>query len=137
MRFLRYLIVQCLAYGLDLGGFLLLFSVLGTGPLPANAAGKIVAGVFAFLAHRSFTFQLTGKRPESRQVIGYCMLLTLNIPLSSAVLYGFMQFIPLTIVAKVAADAVCIGITYTLSRKYVFRDSSAPPTAAAQQESGS
>ena len=136
MRFLRYLIVQCIAYGLDLGGFLLLFSVLGSGPLPANAAGKIVAGVFAFLAHRSFTFRLTGHSPEPRQVIGYCLLLTLNIPLSSAVLFGLMQFIPLTIVAKVAADAVCIGITYTLSRKYVFRDSSAT-AAATQQESGS
>jgi putative flippase GtrA len=137
MRFLRYLVVQCIAYGLDLGGFLLLFSVLGANPLPANAAGKIVAGVFAFLAHRSFTFRLTGKSPQPRQVIGYCILLALNIPLSSAVLFVFMQFIPLAIVAKVAADAICIGITYTLSRKYVFRDQSAPPATATQQESGS
>ena len=44
MQFVRYLVIQVLAYGLDMGGFVLLFSHFGVDPLLANVICKLLAG---------------------------------------------------------------------------------------------
>jgi putative flippase GtrA len=114
------------AYALDMGGFLLALHGFGATPLPANVFGKLVAGAFAFFAHRSFTFRVAGQSSPGSQALLYVAVLALNIPLSSAVLAGMLQVVPQPVPAKFVSDVICVVITYWLSKRYVFRRGAAP-----------
>lgn len=131
MRFVRYLLVQVIAYGLDMGGFLLLFAFLGADPLVANVVGKLMAGLFAFVAHRSFTFGVADAGTAGHQAVRYFTLLALNIPLSSLVLSAMLWVIPMAVIAKFVADVICVIFTYWLSKRFIFLGGeSASPTVA-------
>lgn len=119
MQFVRYVLVQVLAYGVDMGAFIVLLQSLDLDPLVANLIGKILAGLFAFAVHRSFTFGLD-KAGTLQQAVRYFTLLALNIPLSAAVLAAMLWVIPLAIVSKLAADVVCVFLTYWLTKRFVF-----------------
>lgn len=121
MSFLKYVMIQVIAYGIDLGSFTFLISQTGLWDLAANAGGKLLAGIFAFVAHRCFTFQTSRSGNVSRQAFRYFALLGLNIPMSSAILYGVSYLVPTILVAKIISDGICIVITYSLSRQFVFR----------------
>ncbi|MDH1147169.1 GtrA family protein [Pseudomonas mosselii] len=120
MRFFRYLLVQVLAYAVDLGGFALLVNGWGTNPLLANTIGKVLAGLFAFVAHRQFTFGVTTASSRSRQALRYFALLALNIPLSALILSALLWALPMPLVAKFIADVACVFLTYWLSKRFVF-----------------
>ena len=119
MEFLRYVAVQVLAYGVDMGGFLYL-QTLGLSALTANGLGKVAAGIFAFLVHKGFTFRTPQSESTGKQAIKYAALLALNIPLSSLVLSVMMTFVPHVSGAKFASDVLCVLITYSLTRLFVF-----------------
>lgn len=120
MQFVRYLLVQVLAYGLDMGGFVLLFGHFGVEPLIANIVGKILAGVFAFVVHRHFTFEVAEQGTSRQQGVRYFVLLGLNIPLSALVLDVVLRVIPIVVAAKFVADVISVIFTYWLSKRVVF-----------------
>lgn len=120
MRFLRYVLIQGLAYGIDMGGFFLLLTHMAMAPLTANIISKVLAGVFAFFAHRSFTFEVAHEGGKMQQAVKYFVLLGLNIPLSSATLALVLWVIPYPVAAKFIADVIGIFITYWLSKRFVF-----------------
>lgn len=113
----RYVAVQLVAYGLDYGAYLLVFHASGNA-LGANVVGKIMAGAFAFVAHRLFTFR-SSDGPAGAQLLRYAALLALNIPLSSLCLYVLLGWMP-PLAAKVVADVACVAVTFVLSRALVF-----------------
>ena len=117
--FFRYNIVQILAYGLDLGSFSALVHI-GTGLILANVAAKLVAGLFAFFMHKTFTFQKRDSGRVWREAIVYFSLLMVNIPVSSAILAGLTAVLP-TMAAKVTADISCMALSFLLTRLFVFR----------------
>jgi putative flippase GtrA len=120
MTFVRYGLVQLVAYGIDMGGFLLLLWTGSCGPLTANIASKAAAGVFAFLAHRRFTFG-TGERANTwSQGVRYFALLGLNIPLSSGLLALLLLWIPRPPLAKFVTDVIIVMATYWASKLVVF-----------------
>ena len=121
MRFVRYLSVQVVVYGLDMGAFLLLLHLAGFSPLTANVSGKVLAGAFAFFAHRVFTFNVASAEGQASQLLRYCLLLALNIPMSSLVLALLLQVIEAPVPAKLASDLICLFINYWLSKQFVFR----------------
>lgn len=118
--FSRYLGVQIFAYAIDFGTFFLISSVAGGNPLYANVAGKILAGAFAFFAHRKVTFRLQGARGSNEQALRYVILLALNTPLATLILSLLMRVIEYPVVAKVISDAICIGLTFLISKHLVF-----------------
>lgn len=120
MVFIKYVLIQLLAYGLEMGVFLVVLEKLSMHLLFSNVLGKIFAGVFAFLAHRSFTFRVESKTPIKKQAIIYFILLTVNIPLSSLILILFHLWILEPPIAKCFADIICIGLSYGLSKYVVF-----------------
>ncbi len=120
MRFVRYVAVQLLAYGLDMGSFLVALGFWGAQPLVANVVGKVVAGCFAFFAHRSFTFGTAAAGGQASQAFMYTLLLALNIPLSAAVLAMVLTVVPHPVAAKFLSDVICVLLTYWLSKRYVF-----------------
>lgn len=120
MRFVRYLLVQVFAYGLDMGLFILLLSHLGVQALVANVVGKVFAGLFAFAVHRCFTFGVARVRGAGLQAARYFALLALNIPLSALVLNFMLWVIPAAVLAKLVTDVSCVLITYWLSKRFVF-----------------
>lgn len=137
MKFLRYIAVQVVAYGLDMGGFLVALTLFGSGPVIANFFGKVAAGFFAFLAHRYFTFGVTQRGERGRQAAMYFGLLALNIPLSSAALSFVLLFVSYPIIAKLISDAICVFLTYWLSNKYVFARSRKDSVELISRRSGS
>lgn len=120
MTFARYVLIQLLAYCVDLGGFLLMLKSGVLRPLSANVVSKAAAGLFAFVAHRRFTFRAHEHRNAHRQAIRYFLLLGINIPLSSGLLLLAMHWISHPTVAKVFADMVGVFLTYWISKLFVF-----------------
>ena len=120
-QFSRYLGVQVVAYGIDMGVFLLLTGLLATGPLWANVAAKIAAGAFAFVAHRRITFQTHGQPGSMAELLKYSLLLAANVPASSGLLWLLLPYLHPPALAKLAADVGCVALTFLLSRYVVFR----------------
>ena len=120
MTFVRYVAVQLVAYAVDLGVFVLLFHGAVSGPIAANVAAKVAAGTFAFGAHRAFTFRIAGADRVGREALKYALLLALNVPLASALLALLLRVVPNATAAKIAADVVCVGLTFLLTRHAVF-----------------
>lgn len=122
-QFVRYNLVQVAAYGLDFGGFVLLTHAFSVSPVPANASGKIVAGIVAFLLHKIYTFGQLSWSQAHREMLVYALLLGLNVPLSSAALLALMFVMPSAWpeAAKIVADTLCVGMTFFITRHFVFR----------------
>ena len=120
MFFIRYVTIQLLAYVFAMGGFLLILQVENLGPLIANIIGNSVAGIFAFTAHRSFTFRANEPANNNRQAIKYFFTLALYIPFSTFILSLFSLLISEPIIAKLTADGTCVLLSYSISKKYIF-----------------
>jgi putative flippase GtrA len=130
LTLLRYLLVQIVAYGLDLGTFQALVATGVSGPIVANLAGKVPAGIFAFLVHRRFTFRIGNAAGVHREAIKYLLLLLVNAPLSSLILAGLLGVMPHVTLAKILADVLSVGLTFTLTKYLVFaRRPGARPSA--------
>jgi putative flippase GtrA len=120
MTFVRYGLVQAFAYAIDMGGFLALLWTGLASPLVANVIAKIAAGLFAFLAHRHFTFGTGARTNTWSQGTRYFALLGLNIPLSSGLLALMLLWIPQPPLAKFVSDVVIVAVTYWVSKLVVF-----------------
>jgi putative flippase GtrA len=125
----RYLGVQVVAYGIDMGVFLLLTALLSTGPLWANVAAKIAAGAFAFVAHRRVTFRTHGQTGSMTELLKYSLLLAANVPASSGLLWLLLPVLQPPALAKLVADVGCVALTFLLSRYVVFRRADKPHAA--------
>ena len=120
MTFVRYVVIQLLAYGIDFGLFLVVLKTGLSGPIMANILAKLTAGTFAFIFHRKFTFRVADSSHMRRQSVRYFVLLTLNIPAASAILALLLLWIAAPVVAKFIADVVCVALTYWLSKQFIF-----------------
>lgn len=120
MTFLRYLVIQVLAYGIDMGAFLFVLFVGWADPIVANVISKLAAGTFAFVAHRSFTFGVAGAGFAGRQAVRYFLVLAVNVPIASAILGLVLLWIPHPAIAKFLSDVVCVALSYVLSKRFIF-----------------
>lgn len=125
MRFVRYLMVQLVGYGLDMGSFILLITYFAIDPIPANIVGRLISGVFAFFIHRRFTFSEAGSGPKVQQAARYFTLMVVNLPISSLILSATLWMIPMATLAKFVADVMGIFLTYWLTKRFVFLSGSA------------
>jgi putative flippase GtrA len=120
--FARYVTIQLFAYSIDIGLFMIVLHIGLSGPLFANVLAKLAAGIFAFLAHRSFTFRV-GEKPAIRQqaqAFRYFLLLALNVPIASAVLALVLAWVTEPVAAKFIADIACVALTYGISKHFIF-----------------
>lgn len=120
MTFVRYIAIQLLAYGLDMGSFLVVLYFGLAGPIIANVIAKLIAGCFAFIAHRHFTFSVAKAGIIKRQATLYFLLLAVNVPVASGLLALFLIWIPVPAFAKVVSDIVSLSFTYLLSKYFIF-----------------
>lgn len=120
MTFVRYVAIQLLAYGIDMGLFLIVLHSGIAGPIWANVLAKITAGIFAFIVHRSFTFRVGDNTVMIQQAIRYFTLLALNVPFASGILALLLVWITQPVAAKLVADVACVALTYWLSKHLVF-----------------
>lgn len=130
MIFLRYLAIQVLAYGIDMGTFLLALHFGLAGPIAANVIAKLAAGGFAFAAHRHFTFSVAGTGFIKRQGVRYFLLLAANVPIASALLAVILLWIPVPVIAKFLSDVVGVAFTYILSKYFIFNAHTSPPDSS-------
>ena len=149
MTFLRYLLIQVLAYGIDMGLFLFILHLHldWDGPIMANVVSKLAAGSFAFVAHRSFTFGVKGSDYASSQALRYFLVLAVNVPVASAILELFLillplvvnlpmvsaflglifLWLPLPVIAKFLSDIVCVLVSYILSKHFIYKEKTPMP----------
>ena len=130
MTFLRYSLIQIVAYGIDLGSFLAFYKTGFAGPIWSNIGSKVAAGAFAFFAHRIFTFAVRHRTALGQQLVRYFAALSLNVPLSSIILAGLLNWLPNATLAKVLADILCVGISFSVAKFFVFRHGRDCSTAA-------
>lgn len=136
MIFLRYVLIQLLAYGIDMGLFLVLLHSGFSSAIGCNVLAKFCAGVFAFMSHRYFTFHVNEKASISQQAIRYFSLLALNIPIASAVLALLLVWIANPVAAKFMADISCVVLTYILSKRFIFTSQVSPIAEKSSTGSG-
>lgn len=120
MSFMIYVGIQVLAYVVDMGGFLVVLKAGLVGPIAANVISKIGAGAFAFVAHRNLTFGTNARQDRNHQAVRYAILLLLNVPLTSALLAVILTVIDNPVYGKFSADVIGVGLTYWLSKHFVF-----------------
>lgn len=120
MTFLRYIIIQLLAYSIDVGLFLVILKFAPPNLLFANVLAKLSAGIFAFVAHRNFTFHIRESSAARQQAVRYFLLLALNIPLASAILALLVLWVSKPLAAKFMADIFCVALTYGVSKYFIF-----------------
>jgi putative flippase GtrA len=120
MTFLRYLLIQVLAYGIDIGAFIFFIQFDLAGPIIANIFSKLAAGCFAFVVHRSYTFNVASSGLAGKQVVRYFIVLAANVPVASAMLVFILIWIPLPIAAKFLSDTLMVALSYVLSKKFIF-----------------
>jgi putative flippase GtrA len=126
MTFFRYLSIQLLAYGIDMGSFLVMTLATGFNPLLANVCSKVLAGGFAYWAHLHFTFARASNKTTPGTVEKnsnpwrYISLLALNIPFNSLLLAGFLSVVSLPVLAKFISDSVGILVNFWISKRFVF-----------------
>ena len=133
MTFIRYGAIQLMAYGLDMGIFLLLMVLFNDQPVLANIAGKGAAGVFAFFLHRHFTFQSSHGNSKA-QAVRYFSLLAVNIPVASALFSAGLYFVNSPAPVKFVSDVVCVVLTYWISKLFVFHSDTPPPVPVDRAE---
>jgi len=116
----QYILVQLIAYVLDISCFAIALSYFGFELLGANLVSKLFAGFFAFFAHRKFTFRGAENSNGIFQAFKYFALLSLNIPASSILISLCVLLGPNPIVAKFVSDSICIFVTFIVSNKIIF-----------------
>jgi len=134
MIFVRYIGIQILAYGIDMSVFLASIYLGSLGPIISNTLGKIAAGIFAFLAHRKFTFRLDRKKYNSIQVYRYFLMLGLNVPISAVVLSVVLLVNNNPVVAKFLSDVLIVLFTFWLSKSWVFSASNEDDNSSSNED---
>jgi putative flippase GtrA len=129
MTFIRYSSIQLLAYGIDMGLFLIVMQSGLSGPILANVMAKLAAGIFAFIAHRSYTFRVSDSPAVRQQAVRYFSLLALNIPVASAILALLLAWVAAPVADKFIADVVCVALSYLLSKHFIFTGQQKPQKA--------
>lgn len=119
--FTRYFFIQAALYLLDMGIFIFLCRLFLFPAVGANIVGKVIASLAAFVAHRFFTFGITGQDQLIRQAASFITLLLLNIPVSTLLLTLFLRGITWPEIAKLLADVMTLGINFLLIKKFIFR----------------
>lgn len=120
MTFVRYVVIQLLAYGIDMGLFLAVLKSGLSEPIAANVIAKLAAGIFAFVVHRTFTFRANNKSATKHQAIRYFLLLALNVPIASAVLAIILILIAEPAAIKFISDIVCVALSCEVDKHFVF-----------------
>lgn len=120
MAFFRYVLIQVLAYIVDMGGYVLCLATGIFNPVAANVLVKLAAGLFAFVAHRHFTFQSGASADRAHQAVRYFILLGLNVPFASLLLALILFWITDPVIAKFLSDVVSVGSSFWLSKRFVF-----------------
>ena len=120
MTLLRYIVIQLLAYGMDMGMFLIISKSELSGPIFANVLAKLAAGIFAFIVHRNFTFRVADSSAITHQAFRYFTLLALNVPVASAVFALLLLWITEPAVNKFISDVVCISMSCELNKHFIF-----------------
>ena len=129
MTFMRYALIQVLAYCIDMGVFFMLLKSSTSSPIVSNIVAKLVAGLFAFFIHRHFTFDAVQKSGLGHQAARYFMLLALNIPVASGLLGALLLLHPNEVATKFVADVICVALTYWVSKYFIFRRDTVRPGA--------
>ena len=117
-RFIRYNMVQIVAYLLDFTCFFMMSQLCGLTLTISNVTGKALAGAFAFAAHRYYTFQ-PSRLGVTHEFVRYVSLLIFNAGFSSVLLNIFSMYLA-PVNAKVLADVASVAISFALVGIIVF-----------------
>ena len=117
----RYIVVQLLAYCLDVGTFAAIVTLTDLAAPYANICAKVAAGTFAFFAHRHVTFEAAEHGRLWDQMARYAALLLANSFASSALLAVILLVLPHPLAAKVLSDVALTAVSFGLSKTFIFR----------------
>lgn len=120
LKFIKYNIVQLAAYGIELVVFFSCLFVFPNSLVGSNIAAKSSAGLFAFFAHKHFTFQKKGNKEIRKEALRYILVLLANTAFGSLLLVLLADVIPSS-VAKPISDVITVGLTFILTHNIVFK----------------
>ncbi|MDB5582191.1 MAG: GtrA family protein [Bradyrhizobium sp.] len=89
--------------------------------IAANSCAKILAGTFAFLAHRYITFFSKSRESVILQIFKYIIALVATTALASGILYLISQSFVHVGIAKIVSDIIVVGASFIISKFFIFR----------------
>lgn len=116
-----YILVQCVAYGIDIGSFYVLNHSIIPDVLIANVLGKAIAGIFAFIVHRYVTFFAAEREPIVFQIAKYTAAIIANSILASFLLVAINLVLPNVLISKLISDVISVGLSFVIAKRFVFR----------------
>jgi putative flippase GtrA len=116
-----YILVQCIAYGIDIGSFYVLTHSICPDVLIANVLGKALAGTFAFIAHRHVTFVAQQRESILLQIAKYTAAIIANSILASFLLMMINMVLPNVLISKLISDVISVGLSFFIAKSFVFR----------------
>jgi putative flippase GtrA len=125
IKFLKYNVVQAIAYGIELGVFFVVLHLFPGWLVSSNVAAKGSAGLFAFFVHKYVTFESIGKENLKGEALLYTLILVGNAFFGSFLLVIFVVGMPEWL-AKISADVITVGVTFILTHNIVFRQARPP-----------
>lgn len=117
----RFLLIGCLSFALDLGLLAFLHEVLAVELWIATPVAFLVSLVFNFLLQRIFTFRATNRRGVS--AMKYILLVVVNIFVSDIIVTGFDALGWSYIIGKTMATVLTTVWNYFLYRHWIFQSS--------------
>ena len=121
-QLLRYGFVGVLVLASDFAAYAALLWLSDGVYLAANVLGKAVGAGVGFVLHRRVTFTWRQRDRAASQLGAYLAVFAFNLVLSSALLWALVGRLGLdAYVAKLAVDALVIGLAFVLSRTWVYR----------------
>ena len=125
MPLIIYTVIQIIGMSVDFCVFLLLVEFHLLSPLLANAVGKLIGVIVAFIGHRQITFRSSALKNDASSATGqalkYSATLPLNILLSSLLLTGFLSLGFVPAFAKLGSDFITFFIFFAANKYLVFK----------------
>lgn len=125
MPLIIYTVIQIMGVSVDFCVFILLIEFNILSPLFANAVGKFIGVIIAFIGHRQFTFRASALKKDASsmaaQALKYSSTLPLNILLSSLLLTFFLSLGVIPASAKLGSDFITFFIFFAANKYLVFK----------------
>ena len=117
----RYFVVGGVVFSIDFLCFVLLASLAPDHYLAANLVAKATSAAVGFFLHGRFTFSGIKRHSRNRQGLAYIAVLTLNVALSSLVLFvGVSLFSASEATSKLIAEVFVMLFAFLGSKYFVF-----------------
>jgi len=117
----RYVLVGGVVYVFDFLVFSIFVLINNELYAAGNVISRVLGALLGFFLHRSWTFKTKYRHSKDRQLLMYIFLLSVNILVSTLLLYILVDLMLLNeFHARIIIDSIIIIFTFAVSKLFIF-----------------